>query len=132
MWLRPLLVGLKYLEHCNGAQKSLYQKYKNNVESVQLWIQRNLEQVFFYQEEKGRGLMKGPLTGTNMSFVIEIQNDFQFKMMIAHGHSSATSLDATFGTNENKVKYYLVVPFVDNVWCILLPTILFFPCTSQS
>jgi hypothetical protein len=48
--------------------------------------------------------LPGELNGENMPFVIGIQNQFQFQMMLEHGHESAVSLDATFGTNQPKVR----------------------------
>jgi hypothetical protein len=85
-------------------KKNIYEKHSNDAESVRLWVQANPQQVFYYQEVGDtETLVKGELTGENMPFVIGIQNQFQFQMMLEYRHESAVSLDATFGTNQGKV-----------------------------
>jgi hypothetical protein len=44
-------------------------------------------------------------------FVIGIQNQFHFQMMLEYGHESAVSLDATFGTNQSKVRLPICLEF---------------------
>jgi hypothetical protein len=71
---------------------------------VCVWVQANPQQVFYYHEVGDiETPVKGELTGENMTFIIGIQNQFQFQMMLEHRHESAVSLDATFGTNQGKV-----------------------------
>jgi hypothetical protein len=85
-------------------RKNIYKKHPNDAELVRMWVQANPQQVFYYHEVGDKEVpVKGELTGENMLFVIGIQNQFQFQMMLEHGHESAVSLDATFGTNQGKV-----------------------------
>jgi hypothetical protein len=89
----------------SDLRKNIYEKHPNDTESVRLWVQANPDQVFFYQEFGDmKTALPGELNGENMPFVIGIQNQFQFEMMLEHGHESAVSLDATFGTNQPKVR----------------------------
>jgi hypothetical protein len=89
----------------SDLRKNIYEKHPNDTESVRLWVQANPDQVFFYQEFGDmKTALLGELNGENMPFVIRIQNQFQFHMMLEHGHESAISLDATFGTNQPKVQ----------------------------
>ena len=62
-------------------RKKEYQKHDNDGESVKLWVQANRGDVFYYQELKGCSLT-GTVTANNVQFVIGIQNDFQFRMML--------------------------------------------------
>jgi hypothetical protein len=57
------------------------------------------------------------LNGENMPFVIGIKNQFQFQMMLEHGHESAVSLDATFGTNQPKVRLPTCLEFPSLLAC---------------
>jgi hypothetical protein len=101
-----------------NLRKNIYEKHPNDAESVHLWIQANPQQVFFYQEF---GDLKTPLpkelNGENMSFVIGIQNQFHFQMMLEHGHESTVSLDATFGTNQPKVRSPTCLEFPSLLTC---------------
>lgn len=83
------------------VNKDLYMKDRNDAESVRMWVRENPFLVFYYQESNER--VEGALTGENMPFVVGIQTEFQFCMMLRHGHGSAVAIDATFGTNEKKV-----------------------------
>ena len=85
-----------------GLKKTEYERHKNDAESVKLWVQAYPELVFFYHETK-RVPVSGTLTADNVPFVIGIQNEFQFKKMLQHGHESIVAMDATFGTNHWKV-----------------------------
>ncbi len=92
------------------VNQAVYQKHENDAESVRMWVQANRNIVFYYQELNS-GSVSGALNGDNMPFVIGIQTDFMFRMMLEHGHKSAVSIDATFGTNEKKVLGALHVSF---------------------
>lgn len=83
-------------------QRDTYMKDPNDAESVRMWVRDNLESIFFFQESGAR--VNGLLTAENMPFVIGIQTPYQFRMMNKHGHRGAISLDATFGTNDKKVR----------------------------
>lgn len=84
-------------------RKTEYQRDDNDAESVKMWVEANPDDVFFYRLVK-KGPVSGTLTAANLPFVIGIQNEFQFKMMLQHGHESIVSMDATFGTNHWKVR----------------------------
>ena len=84
------------------VNEAVYRKDENDAESVRMWVQANRDIVFYYQELNS-GPVPGTLTGDNMPFVIGIQTKFMFRMMLEHGHNSAVSIDATFGTNHKKV-----------------------------
>jgi hypothetical protein len=87
---------------CRLLQKDLYMKHSNNAESVWMWVQENPDLVFYYQDPGG--LVDGAITVDNMPFVIGIQTAFQFMMMLQYGHKSAIAIDATFATNDKKVR----------------------------
>lgn len=93
-------------------RKTEYQRDDNDAESVKMWVEANPDDVFFYRLVK-KGTVSGTLTSANLPFVIGIQNEFQFKMMLQHGHESIVSMDATFGTNHWKVRpiYFDFVSF---------------------
>jgi hypothetical protein len=57
------------------------------------------------------------MNGENMLFVIGIQNQFQFQMMLEHGHESAILLDATFGTNQLKIRLRTCLEFPSFLAC---------------
>jgi hypothetical protein len=112
---------LREWDICNIAsdlRKNIYEKHPTNAESMRFWVQANPQQVFFYQEF---GDMKTPLprelNGENMPFVIGIQNLLQFQMMLEHGHESAVSVDATFGTNQLKVQSLTCLEFPSLLAC---------------
>jgi hypothetical protein len=52
-----------------------------------------------------------------MPFVIGIQNQFQFSMMLEHEHKNAISLDATFSTNQLKVRLPTCLEFPSLLTC---------------
>lgn len=83
-------------------RKTEYQKHDNDAESVKLWVQANAKDVFYFQELKSSPVTT-TLTAENVPFVIDIQFQFQFRMMLEHRHESIVSMDATFGTNHHRV-----------------------------
>jgi hypothetical protein len=93
--------------------KKTYKKHENDAQSVQMWVIKNKYKVFFYRKS---GLqVDGGLQGSNMSFTIGIQTKWQREMMLRCGHESGVSIDATFGTNKNKVCNYGGVLNVNNL-----------------
>lgn len=77
-------------------------KDSNDVKSVRMWVLENPDLVSYYQEF---GLkVPGSLSAENMPFVIGIQTPYQYEQMLKHGHLSAVAIDATFGTNDKKVR----------------------------
>ena len=108
---RDLLLTTKDIRNISGklAQES-YMLDKNDAQSVRMWVQRNSDKVFYYTESKKEKPIPvpGELTGENMPFTIGIQTPWQKKMMLQHGHQSGISVDATFGTNEKKVRSILI------------------------
>lgn len=86
---------------CGLLQKDLYMKHSNDAESVRMWVRENPDLVFYYQDPGV--VVDGAITADNMPFVIAIQTEFQFKMMLQYGHESAIAIDATFATNDKKV-----------------------------
>ena len=61
--------------------------------------------LVFYYKESGV-YVRGAITRENIPFTIGIQTSWQQDMMLKHGHKKAVSIDATFATNENKVRCY--------------------------
>lgn len=78
-----------------------YKRHVNDAKSVRMWVAENHDSVFFIQDENNT--VTGGLTGTNMPFTLGIQTKWQRQMMSKHGHMKGVAIDATFGTNENKV-----------------------------
>ncbi|CAI9112760.1 OLC1v1013251C1 [Oldenlandia corymbosa var. corymbosa] len=62
--------------------------------SVKLWVERNKEKVFFYQD-----------TSEKDPFILGIQTEWQLQQMIRFGHCSIMAMDSTFGIK--KLKYPL-------------------------
>jgi hypothetical protein len=76
----------------SDLRKNIYERHPNDVESVCLWVQANPDQVFFYQEFRDmKTALPRELNGENMPFIIGIQNQFQFQMMLEHEYKSAVS-----------------------------------------
>ena len=77
-----------------------YMLDKNNAKTVHMWMQQHHDRVFFYHNNI---VVDREVIGSTMPFTIGIQNKWQRKMMLMHGHNWAISMDATFGVNEKKV-----------------------------
>lgn len=75
---------------------------KHDAKSVQQWAQENCTWIFYYQET-GPLVPKG-LTPSTIPFTVGIQTPWQLEMMVLFGHKEAVSIDATFGTNQKKVR----------------------------
>jgi hypothetical protein len=102
----------------SDLRKNIYERHPNDAESVRLWVQANPAQVFFYQEFGDmKTALPRELNGKNMPFVIGIQNQFQFQMMLEYRHESAVSLDATFDTNQPKVRLPTYLEFPSLLAC---------------
>ncbi len=67
-------------------------------------VQQNTNSMFYYQAIRVE--VDGGLVGQNMFFTLGIQTPWQREMMI-HGHQGDVTIDATFGTNEEKVIHYV-------------------------
>jgi hypothetical protein len=93
---------------CGLLQKDLYMKDPNDAESVRMWVHENPDLVFYYQDPGG--MVDGAIMADNMPFVIGIQTNFQFRMMLQYGHQSAIAIDATFATNDKKVGLTFRIP----------------------
>ena len=65
------------------------------------------------------------LTESNMPFTIGIQNEWQWEVMLKHGHKGGVAVDATFGMNEKNVHF---TPLQCCLWCTM-PFIM--PCLSS-
>ena len=75
--------------------ESTYKFHKNDAESVRLWVQRNQDSVFFYEQQN-------EAEGT--AFSLGLQSSWQLDMLVKHGHQSIICMDATHGTNQWKVR----------------------------
>jgi hypothetical protein len=80
--------------------KKTYKKDENDSKSVQMWVTKNKETIFFYQESSVQ--VEGNLHGGNMPFTIGIQTKWKKEMMLHHGHENGVSIDATFRTNNKR------------------------------
>ena len=58
---------------------------KNNTKSVHMWVQQYYNMVFFYCNNNI--VVDGEFIESNMSFTIGIQDKWQRKMMLMHGHN---------------------------------------------
>jgi hypothetical protein len=81
--------------------QELYQKHKNDAISVRMWTEENPEFVFKYQEHELVDVNLPPKE--DCTYTLGIQTEWQLRMMATHGHQSAVSFDATFGTNTARV-----------------------------
>ena len=83
--------------------RETYMLHTFDAKSVQMWVEQNTSSVFFYQETAL--VTQGALTHATMPFIVGIQTPWQREMMVKFGHEGGVSIDATFGTNENKVSH---------------------------
>jgi hypothetical protein len=81
--------------------QELYQKHKNDALSVHMWTEENWDCVFNYQEHELIDINAEPKE--ECTYTLGIQTEWQLQMMAYHGHKSAVSFDATFGTNAPRV-----------------------------
>ena len=65
---------------CSLLQKDLYMKHSNDAETVWMWMCKNPNLVFYYQDPGV--VVDGAITVDKMPFVIAIQMAFQFRMML--------------------------------------------------
>jgi len=65
-----------------------------------MWVIKNRETIFFYQESSVQ--VEGNLHGGNMFFTIGIQTKWQKETMPHHGHENGVYIDATFRTNDKR------------------------------
>ena len=87
--------------------RETYMLDKYNASSVKLWVQENPDSVFCYT--KTNVPAQGELNSSNMPFTLWIQTKWQKKMMLKFGHHNGVSIDATFGTNDKKVRHLLSI-----------------------
>ena len=99
--------------------RELYQKYKNNVVNVRMWIEENHDYVFIYQEHELININLDPKE--ECTYTLGIQTDWQLQMMATHGHNSTMSFDATFRTNAPWVPLSLYYAFF--ITCLYSVTI---------
>ena len=74
---------------------------KNDAMSIHMWIQQHWDMAFFYCNSNIA--VDGELTGSNMPFIIGIQENWQPMILLMHGYNRVVSMDAIFGVNEKKV-----------------------------
>jgi hypothetical protein len=81
--------------------EDLWQKHEKDAVSVCMWKDENPKCVFYYQEH---GLLDlNEMRQDDTPFILGIQTDWQFQMMLKHGTGSALSMDSTFSTTETEV-----------------------------
>ena len=95
---------------CRKRAEELWMKHPSDPVSVRMWTHENLDSVFYYQEHDLMDLNSS--TQSDAPFTLGIQTECQLEVMVKFGHSSALSIDATFGTTQTRVR-------------------IFFPCPSQ-
>jgi hypothetical protein len=78
--------------------QEIYQLHKNNAKNVCMWVQQNINLMFYYQEIGVE--VDGGFIGQIMPFTKGIQTPWQKEMMIEHGQQWGVVVEATFGTNE--------------------------------
>jgi hypothetical protein len=81
--------------------KETYKQHDNDAKSVRMWVKDNADKIFYFQETSHEPT--GKLSTQNIPFTISIEMPWQKEMMLTHGHEKGVAIDATFGTNENKV-----------------------------
>ena len=84
----------------NKVACKTYMLNKNDAKSVHMWLQQHQDMVFFYCNSNI--VVDGELTRSNVPFTIGIQDNWQWKMMLMHGHNRVVSVDAMFGVNEKR------------------------------
>jgi hypothetical protein len=62
-----------------------------------MWTEENHDYVFIYHEHELKDINMDPKE--ECTYTLGIQTEWQLQMMATHGHNSAVSFDATFGTN---------------------------------
>ena len=91
---------------CKKRATQLWQKHARDPLSVRMWKEENEESVFHYHEFGNINLNEAaPLaTEEETPFCLGIQTPWQLDMMLRYGHHRQIAMDATFGTNEPKVR----------------------------
>jgi hypothetical protein len=90
---------------CFGKLVQKNTNYINNAKNVCMWVQQNINSMFYYQEIGVEA--DGGFIGQIMPFSKGIQTSWQKEMMIEHGQQWGVIVDATFRTNEKMVIHYV-------------------------
>ena len=98
---RDMFVQAKDL--CNIANNRAHESWMKQKEtaSIRLWKDKNIGDVFFYQELSPLDINKKEQD--DAPFTLGIQTSWQKAMLLRFGHGSAISVDATFGTSHTRV-----------------------------
>jgi hypothetical protein len=70
--------------------QEMWQKHNNDALSVRMWTEENRDCVFIYQEHETLDMNEPPKE--ECTYILGIQTERQFSMMMLHGHNSAVSL----------------------------------------
>ena len=87
---------------CRKRAEDLWEKHPSNPIGVRMWAAENPDNVFYYHEHLLMDL--NSQTQDDSPFTIGIQTKWQLEMMANFGHNNALSIDATFGTNQTRVR----------------------------
>jgi hypothetical protein len=84
-----------------NGRRNCIRSTKNDALSVRMWTEENRDCIFIYQEYELIDINAEP--EEECTYTLGIQTEWQLQMMAYHGHKSAVSFDATFGTNAPRV-----------------------------
>ena len=88
---------------CQKRAEELWEKHPSDPISVRMWVMKNPENVFYYQEHSLLDI--NSQVQNNSPFTLGIQSEWQLEMMVKLGHNSALSIDSTFGTSQTRVSH---------------------------
>jgi hypothetical protein len=94
-------------------KKGSWRLHTNPVISIQYWTLQHPEDVFFFQHV-------GEIKGIQIPFTIGIQTPTQCDSMLSYGHNGAIYMDATFGSNDMKLRLFSLMGFDDHHIGVLL------------
>ncbi len=76
--------------------KSTWNLHQNPAQCVRLLVAKEHRSVVLYQEQQA---------ALSQAFIISLMTEWQIEMIIKYGHGGAILMDATSGTNVQKVRH---------------------------
>ncbi|KAL5975154.1 hypothetical protein ACLOJK_031833 [Asimina triloba] len=74
-------------------RNSTYELHENEVQSIQMWVQRHQKHVVIFQD-----------ASTTESFTLCIQTEWQLQQMLRYGHDSSVAFHSASGLNKLRVR----------------------------
>ena len=91
---------------CQKRAEELWEKHPSDPISVRMWVMKNPENVFYYQEHSLLDI--NSQVQNDSPFTLGVQSEWQLEMMLKFRHNSVLSIDSTFGTKQTRVRHISV------------------------